>query len=214
MAVLPTDPASACAPTTETLLSADSAACCCSLSPPAIHCCYAVCSALPATRCPTVHRTAADLHRKLLRALPALRQPVELEIMLFVSGLLQVGSMLLELLSEALDTPPPGCQPPPDQLCLAAGAWTAALLGPATAMLRRRDDMSTPLALAGSARPVKLLLTRLEMSAGKPFAAALRRGAARPQLVAATLHELIGAAGYVHELRGGWGWVGGWVGGW
>lgn len=123
-----------------------------------------------------------------------------------MAGLLHLGSMALDILLEALDRPPPGCPPPPDDVCFRVTSWTAALLAPATTMLRFRDDLVTPAALMSAARPLKLLMTQLELSDGAPFAAALRAGAARPQLLAAALQELIGAAIYVQRLQGAYGW--------
>ncbi|PRW57745.1 hypothetical protein C2E21_3516 [Chlorella sorokiniana] len=163
----------------------------------------------PAQNGPPAHRqrldllrTIADLQPKLQAAIPGLRQAAGLEGLLFISGLLQVGSMALEILTEALDSAPPGCQPPPDRLCLAACAWTAALLAPAAAMLSLREDPATAMALAGASRPLKQLLSRLELSQGAPFAAALRGGAAKPQAVAAVMEQLVGAATYVQSVRG------------
>ena len=123
------------------------------------------------------------------------------ECVIFVSGLLQVASMFQEILLEALDKPAPGCRPPLDEHCYAATAWTAALLAPAAALLRMRD-MATAIILTGAARPIKYLMTRLELSRGAPFATALRAGAARPQLLAPALQELLGAAIFVQQLNG------------
>lgn len=114
--------------------------------------------------------------------------------------------MFQEILLEALDKPAPGCRPAPDDHCYAATAWTAALLAPAAALLRMRD-VATAIILTGAARPIKYLMTRLELSRGAPFkgskfATALHAGAARPQLLAPALQELLGAAIFVQQLNG------------
>ncbi|PRW58072.1 inner membrane isoform A [Chlorella sorokiniana] len=148
-----------------------------------------------------VLRTTTDLLPELLRAVPALQAAVP-EGVIFVAGLLHVGSKFHEILLEVLDKPIPGCRPPPDDHCYAATAWTAALLGPAAALLRLRDPMATSVALTGAAQPLKQLVTRLQLSKDAPFGTALRSGAARPQLLAEAIHEMLGAAIYVQRVRG------------
>lgn len=151
---------------------------------------------------PTNHppcRAAAEMSSKVTRAGSALAAEFP-DAAASLTGLLQVGLALLEMLESALEAPPPR-ERPADALCLAVCSWVATLLAPTTALLRQLPQLSVAVGdqllaevLADVSRPLKKLIVRLSLQPTAPFAVTLREGAAKTKTLAAAMQGVLQVA--------------------